>query len=253
MVLQKASSGLVAAVGGGQEAEANSLFKQDEGENTDKQFYMFKVVAPGIDPDKTTFSPRSSLGWDAIGITTKNKYPVETVKFANYLASEEGQYLLLWGIEGVHWDMVNGRHQPRPEIIPGFQKDWNEYSKATGIRKWTWFINNGYGSDGTPFDLVTKYERDAVAAHALTSMANSVYDTSIFDDLGPLGGTPEALVEQKLSDIVNKAFSALISAKTTGELEREYQKMLAELEANNTASIERIYTENYQKRAALQN
>jgi len=213
---------------------------------------MFRVVADGVDPKATTFSPRSSLGWDAIGITTANKHPVETIKFMNFLASEEGQYLLLWGVEGLHWDMVDGNRTPRPEIIPGFMNDWGAFSNETGIRKWTWFIKNGFGSDGSPFDLVTKYEADRVRTHARFSMDGSVWDTSIFDNLGPLGGTPEALVEQKLKDIIDLGFSKMVYASSEAEVIDEYGKMIAELDANNASSIEAIYSQNYQQRVQLQ-
>ena len=140
---EKLASGRVFATNGGTPSDVNGLFIQDEGEDTDKQFYMFKVVADGVDPDKTTFSPRSSLGWDAIGITKANKHPEETIKLFDFLASEEGQYLLMWGVEGKDWTIENGVHVPNEKTIPGFRADWGAYSKETGIRKWSWFIKNG--------------------------------------------------------------------------------------------------------------
>lgn len=248
---QKLSSGQVLASNGGLPSDVNGIFLEDEGKDTNKQFYMFKVVAPGIDPSKTTFSPRSSLGWDAIGITVKNKHPEETIKLFNYLASEEGQYLLMWGVEGVHWDMVNGKHTPRPEIIPGFKDNWAEYSKSTGIRKWSWFIKNGYGSDGTPYDLVTKYDVDKITQHARISMANSTWDTAPYDNIGPAGGTQEALIEQKLKDIMDSGFSKMVYAKSSAEVDAEYQKMLGELAANKANVVEDLYTKNYKAQLAL--
>jgi putative aldouronate transport system substrate-binding protein len=242
---QKLASGVVLAANGGIPGDVNNLFIEDNGADTDKQFYMFKVVAPGVDPDKTTFSPRSSLGWDAIGISAKNEHPVETMKFINYLASEEGQYLLMWGVEGKDWTIENGVHKPSPDTIPGFRNDWGAYSTSSGIRKWTWFIKNGFGSDGTPYDLVTKYDLDRVAAHARISMANSVWDTAPYDNVGPLGGTQEALVEQKLLDIMDQGFSKMLYAESAEAVEVEYNNMMAELEANDASSIEAIYTENY--------
>lgn len=248
---QKLSSGQVLASNGGLPSDVNGIFLEDEGKDTNKQFYMFKVVAPGIDPSKTTFSPRSSLGWDAIGITVKNKHPEETIKLFNYLASEEGQYLLMWGVEGVHWDMVNGKHTPKPEIIPGFKDNWAEYSKSTGIRKWSWFIKNGYGSDGTPYDLVTKYDVDKITQHARISMANSTWDTAPYDNIGPAGGTQEALIEQKLKDIMDSGFSKMVYAKSSAEVDAEYQKMLGELAANKANVVEDLYTKNYKAQLAL--
>lgn len=248
---QKLTSGKVMASNGGVQDQINTLFREDLGEETERQFYMFKVVADGVDPNETTFSPRSSLGWDAIGITVKNEYPVETMKFIDFLASEEGQYLLMWGVEGLHWDYVDGVHSPKDDVIPAFRKDWNETAKSTGIRKWSWFIKNGFGPDGTPYDLVGKYDVSDVYAHARKSMAGSVYDTALFDNVGPLGGTMEALVEQKLKDIMDQGFAKMVYAESEAELETAYEQMMKELEANDAASIEEIYTKNYQERVAL--
>ncbi len=247
---QKLSSGQVIACNGGLPSDVNGIFLEDEGKDTNKQFYMFKVVAPGIDPDKTTFSPRSSLGWDAIGITAKNQHPEETMKLFNYLSSEEGQYLLMWGLEGDHWNMVDGKHQPKPEVLSGFKDNWAEFSKSTGIRKWTWFIKNGYGSDGTPYD-VTKYDVDKITQQARISMANSTWDTAPYDNIGPAGGTPEALIEQKLKDIMDSGFSKMVYAKSSAEVDAEYKKMLDGLAANKANIVEDIYTKNYQAQLAL--
>lgn len=247
---QKAGSGRVVATVG-LSSDANKLLREDYGEDTDKQFYMFKVVADDVDPAETTFSPRSSLGWDAIGITVNNEHPVETIQFMNYLASEEGQYLLMWGIEGKDWDMVDGVHVPRPETLQGFKDDWNAFAAQTGIRKWTWFIKNGYGSDGTPYDLVTKYERDAVSTHALTSMANSTWDTAPYDDIGPTAGTQEALAEQKINDIIDTALTNMVYAESEEQVEALYNAMIADINANQAETIEAIYTENYMERLEL--
>ena len=45
------------------------------------------------------------------------------MKMINYLASEEGQYLLMWGIEGTNWNMEDGKHVPNDDLIEGFQTD----------------------------------------------------------------------------------------------------------------------------------
>ena len=248
---QKVSSDRVFAVGGGEPSEPNRLLREKYGEDTDKQYYAFKVTAPGVDPSATTFGPRSSLGWDAIAITVANKHPEETIKFMDFLASEEGQYLLMWGIENEHWEMVDGKHKPFPEVLQGFKDNWNEYAKQTGIRKWTWFIKNGNGSDGTPFDLVGKYERNKYNQHALKSMKDSTWDTAIYDNLGPEGGTPDALNEQKLKDLISQGFTQLAYAESKDEFEQIYNKLMKDIDANNAKRIEQIYTENYQKQLEL--
>ena len=248
---QKMAGGNVMAANSGIPDQINTLFREDEGENTAKQFHVFNIAADEIDPSATTYNPRSSLGWDAIGITVKNQHPEETMKFIDFLASEEGQYLLLWGVEGLHWDYVDGMHVPHEDIIPGFQKDWGEYSKTTGIRKWTWFIKNGIGKDGTPYDLVTKYDISDAAAHARKAMATTVYDTALYDNVGPAAGTPDALVEQKLKDMIDQAFANMVFAASVEDVETIYQQLITDLDANGAASIEAIYTANYQEKMTL--
>jgi len=228
---------------------ANTILLKDRGEES--QLFPYKVVADGVDPAKTTYGGRSSLGWDAITITKKNKNPERTMQFMNFLASEEGQYLLMWGIEGKHWDMKDGKHTPRPEVLQGFKNDWNAYTKETGIRKWTWFIKNGKGSDGTPYDLPGRYERGAVDQMAIKNLSDSVYDSVLYDGLGPQGGTPEALNEQKVNDIVRQGLTKAIMAKSAEEANGLFDKMLSDMKAAGDEKVEAIYTSNYKNRLEL--
>ncbi|SDW99158.1 extracellular solute-binding protein [Paenibacillus sp. CF384] len=248
---QKTASGRVFATGGGIVNEANNAFRTQYGKDTNQLFYAFKVTAPGVDPEKTTYGPRSSLGWDGVGITVANKHPEETIKFLDFLASEEGQYLLMWGKEGMNWTMENGVHVPKQEALDAISKDWAEFSKTTGARKWTWMIRNGLGEDGTPYDLMFRYNRDNVNQHALKSMAGSTWDTALYDDLGPKGGTPDALSEQKIKDIMDNGFSAMVYATSNDEIDGMYIKMIAEIDANSAVKIEDIYSTNYKARMAL--
>ena len=250
---QKTTSGRVFATAGGIVNEANTAFRAQYGEDTDKLFYAFKVTAPGIAPEETTYGPRSSLGWDGVGITVANEHPVETIKFLDFLASEEGQYLLMWGVEGQTWNYENGVHVPTQEALAAMTKDWAAFSKETGARKWTWMVRNGLGDDGTPYDLIFRYNRDNVNQHAMTSMAGSTWDTALYDDLGPTAGTPDALSEQKIKDIMDRGFAEMVYAESGEEIDALYTAMLAEMEANNAAHIEDIYTENYQARMELYN
>lgn len=248
---QKLAAGTVLAATGAywEAGGANTILLKDRGEES--QLFPYKVVADGVDPAKTTYGGRSSLGWDAITITKKNKNPERTMQFMNFLASEEGQYLLMWGIEGKHWDMKDGKHTPRPEVLQGFKNDWNAYTKETGIRKWTWFIKNGKGSDGTPYDLPGRYERGAVDKMAIKNLSDSVYDSVLYDGLGPQGGTPEALNEQKVNDIVKQGLTKAIMAKSAEEANGLFDKMLSDMKAAGDEKVEAIYTSNYKNRVEL--
>ena len=113
--------------------------------------------------------------------------------------------------------MVDGKHVPKPEVLKGFKDDWNNYTKTTGIRKWTWFIKAGKGSDGTVYDLASKYERSEIDKMAIKNLSDSVWNTDTYDNLGPQGGTPEALISQKVSDTMTQNITKAIIAKTPEE------------------------------------
>lgn len=247
----KIMSGRVFAVPGGNVSDANAHFRETEGSDTNKLFYMFKVTAPGVEPNETTYGPRSSLGWDGVGITVKNKFPVETIKFLDFLASEEGQYLLMWGLEGVNWNMVDGVHTPTQETLDAIRKDWAAFSKESGVRKWTWMIRNGLGEDGTPYDLIFRYNRDEVNLHGLKSMAGANWDTALYDDIGPRAGTIEALAEQKIKDLIDSSFAAMVNAASHEEVEKLYADLIKQMDDNDAAKVEKIYTENYNARKLL--
>lgn len=228
----------------------NANLKQKYGE--DAAFYCYKVIGNGVSAEETTYSGRNSLGWDAIGITKNCKNVEAAMKLFDFLASEEGQYLMLWGIEGQDWDMVDGKHVPRQEVLDRFQKDYDTAMNQTGIRKWTWFIKNGNGSDGTPYDLTTKYQLSEEARIANQNIGRSDYwDTAIYDVLEPVVDNVVALKQQNIQDIYKRAFPRMIQASTEAEAILIYEKMVQDMEAEGLAEVESVINQNYQSRVQL--
>ncbi|WP_227793405.1 type 2 periplasmic-binding domain-containing protein [Paenibacillus guangzhouensis] len=138
-----------------------------------------------------------------------------------------------------------------PRSADAFTKDWNEASKTTGIRKWTWMIKNGPGSDGTPYDLIGRYKSDPTTDLAIKNLADTAYDTAPYDNLGPAGGTPEAIMEQKVGETINKYYLKMALAPTEQQVTDMYNQMMKEVEAAGLAKLEKVYNENYQARVEL--
>ncbi|MBO9608095.1 MAG: extracellular solute-binding protein [Paenibacillaceae bacterium] len=99
--------------------------------------YWYGVIQPELPKDyEFVIAPQPTLtkgqklhiradsGWGVLMantkyITTKNKYPKETIQFFDYLYSDEGKLLTNWGIEGESYKMVNGL----PEFTEAYTKD----------------------------------------------------------------------------------------------------------------------------------
>jgi putative aldouronate transport system substrate-binding protein len=78
--------------------------------------------------------PGFSGGW-GIAITTSCKDPERAFEFLDWMCSEEAQLLTHWGIEGVNYNVVNGKR-----IVPDsewtFSQTDPEYERKTGIGRW---------------------------------------------------------------------------------------------------------------------
>lgn len=229
--------------------EENGVLRQEGGKET--CYYGYKVLGNGVEETQTTYSGRNSMGWDAIAITDNCKNPEAVVRVMNFLASEEGQYLMMWGIEGEDWDYVDGVRTPREEIVESLKAVVNDTIDRTSIRKWTWFIKNGLGSDGSPYDMMAKYQPSDEAVEINRRMKYDYWDTSLYFGLEPESGTHEALMWRNIEEIYEKAYPRMVNASSQEEAVRLYEKMIQDMEAEGLKAVEAVITQNYQKRMEL--
>ncbi|MBR5157604.1 MAG: extracellular solute-binding protein [Clostridia bacterium] len=88
--------------------------------------FEFKPIAPpnGIELRRR---PESSLyGW---GVSASSKYIKEAIKYLDFWYSETGNRLMNFGVEGVHYDMVDGKPQFKAELLAkeNVQKELAEF------------------------------------------------------------------------------------------------------------------------------
>ena len=110
-----------------------------------------------------------------------------------------------------------------------------------------WFIKNGNGKDGTPYDVMTKYRVSREAELANRRMAGDYWDASEYLGLEPENGTQESLMWTKIENIYKKYFPRVIDAESREEMQRLYYKMVRDMEEEGLARVERVWTRNYQK------
>jgi putative aldouronate transport system substrate-binding protein len=88
-----------------------------------------------------------AAGW-GISITKNCKDPVRAMKFLDYMASEKTQIMLNWGIEGTHYQVVNGKREFLPKYADMRKNDNANFMKTTsiGIYTTTPWPNYGVGA-----------------------------------------------------------------------------------------------------------
>lgn len=226
--------------------EDTDVMKKEQGEES--TFYAYKVLGEGISETETTYSGRNYLGWDAIAITENCQDIDAALRVMDFLSSEEGQYLMLWGIEGQDWDYVNGVRTPKAELLEAFTEDINQAIEDTYVRRWTWFIKNGTGSDGSPYDMMTKYSPSKEAQVSNRRMRYDYWDTSWYANLEPESGTEDALLYKNVEGVKDKAFPKMVNAGSEQECRELYERMIRDMENEGLERVEAVITENYRKR-----
>lgn len=88
---------------------------------------------------------------------------------------------------------------------------------------------------------------------AIKSLGDSVWDTAEFDNLGPDGGTPEALTAQKVKDIMDQSITRVIIAPSEAEANSTFDKMLADMKKAGDEKVEEIFNQKYSERMELWN
>lgn len=184
----KLSSGRVLATIGPDYLMYNAQEALRENGMEERMYGVYPVTLNEEYKNHTYQSNGLQVGW-GISITEDCEDPVRAIKFLDYLASEETQIMLNWGIEGEHHEIVDGKR-----VIP--EEEWEkrnsdqDYLKKTGIGYNFARFAPRYGdgvldSSGQPFTTNTR----ELAIANQTNIEKEVleaYGVELWQDLFPL-------------------------------------------------------------------
>ncbi|CAM3555429.1 ABC transporter substrate-binding protein [Paenibacillus lupini] len=219
----------------------------------------------------TSFWPAGFDGGYGISISSKTKDPVRAIKFLDYLASEEGQILNNWGIEGEHYSLENGKRTIAPEIQEQMNKDGAAFQKKSGVGLY-WNLMVHYGDDikdstgnyftrNYPEMLTANYsepEKEALKAYNIDHWKDlfpkeeefqpraygAAYTMSLPND------DPAIILGTKMKDITWKRIPEAVMSKPE-DFDKIWDAYMAELEKAGVKEMEDSYTKHIQNRIKL--
>ena len=209
--------------------------------------------------EKALLYQGTTVGW-GIGITKSCEDPVRAIKFLDYLCSDEGQILYLWGIEGENYFLDDdGQPYRTDEEVAKAQSD-PDYAKNTGIDNYTGFPIYGTGSyseDGFPYTPTTKEsvianyntaEKEGCEAMGFEMLTDMFAQPEEFDLL-PYSALwayqqPQELAEKQtiLDEIAWPGLVKCVTG-TEDEFDANWESMVQELTDNGLADAEEAMTE----------
>ncbi|WEK54638.1 MAG: ABC transporter substrate-binding protein [Candidatus Cohnella colombiensis] len=235
------------------------------------QAYGHYPVTMSTDFKNTTFWPTGFTGGSGVAISVNNPDPVRTIKYLDYLASEEGQILVNWGIEGKHYNIENGKRVIPAEVNNRKVNDAINFQKESGIGSYN-LLSGHYGDgvkDSTGNYFTTRYPEQLIVDYSdVEKEVLSAYKATTWKDLfpqetefktkpwGALWNIPIpsdselVVLEEKIKNITWKRIPEAILAKPE-KFDEIWDKFLNDIEAAGVKKAEGLRQELLNERLSL--
>ncbi|MEK3714451.1 extracellular solute-binding protein [Paenibacillus sp. FSL R7-0333] len=199
--------------------------------------FSFKMLPSVLSKDAKVVS--SGLGFSGTFITKKNKDPEASIKFMQYLASDEGKKLTMFGVEGVHWTWNEEGH-------PDFKYNPSDadFVNSNGI-KW-WYLYNDGVTEG-----MLSYVPELQKTQALMELkAVRIYKP----ELGLIQTQPdsqEKTIKTKIDEMVKNEKVKIYLAESEEAAVAAYENMLKNAENIGLQKLTDWANATYQKKKEL--
>ena len=247
--------------------QAVAVLKQD---GKDNRLWAPLPVTLGEDYISQSTRDYGFTGATGVSISSTSDKQEEAFEFLDWMASEEAQILVNWGVEGEHYEIVDGLRVQTDEDRQNNQTNPN-YSTEAGIGAYIYpFPQWGSGavdSNGqsitrdTKEDIMVNYtdaEKEALAAYGVDLWVETFPATETL-------GTPNhgrayeyvlpsssnvAIIQQKADDFTTQKITEAILADPA-QFDAIWDGMVAELESMGIHDAEAEMTELTHKRLEL--
>lgn len=218
------------------------------------------------------FQDTGYLAGTGISITKSAKDPVRIIKFLDFLASDEGQVLVNWGIEGKHYNVENGKRIIPDDLLGMKVNDNQTFRQMTGIDMYRFGPNYGDGvkdPTGNYYTTVfpeqiekeyTQADRETLAAYHIKTYKDLWPSKEEFP-VKPWGsawninietGSEANVLFQKCEDIMKRRIPQAIMAKPD-QFDAIWDTFMKELEKAGVNKLNEEFTKLVKDRVNLWN
>jgi len=215
-------------------ADADMARAKNKGTN-----YPFKLIPSVLTDEASNLS--ADIGFSGVYITKNNRNPQKSIEFLKFLASKEGKELVMFGIEGQHWEW----HEDGYPIFHYNVSD-NDYVAQEGL-KW-WYLYSDAIVEG-----LRNYVPGAQKTQALLDIKKiTVYNPAI-GMVQLKDGTDEKVIYDKIAEMLKTEEVRIYLAESETAAEQAYQNMLRLADNIGLPKLEEWATAEYQKKKLLLN
>jgi len=201
------------------------------------QTFRFKQMPLKLSPDAVRFN--DGVGWSGTFITKKNKNPEASIKLLQFLASDEGKKLTMFGIEGEHWTW-NEAGYPNLNYNPAD----SDFVNQNGI-KW-WFLYSDAIVEG-----LWGYVPGTQTTQALIENKEI---TQYKPELGLIqvkADSDERTIKTKIEELIKNERVKIILSESPELVEKNYNAMLENAKKIGLDRLNAWANEEYAKKKEL--
>lgn len=215
-------------------AERNNISAKQNG-----AAYTFKMIPTKLSDDAIKVS--TGVGWSGSFITKKNKNPEKSIKLLQFLASDEGKKLTMFGVEGEHWTW-NEEGYPNLKYSPAD----SDFINGNGI-KW-WFLYSDAIVEG-----LWGYVPGTQTTQALIETKEI---TTYKPELGMIqvrADSQERSIKTKIDEMVTNEKVKIYLAKSEEEAAQLFENMLKNADKIGLQKLEDWANQTYAEKKSLFN
>lgn len=218
-----------------------------------------------------------AAGWENyyLAIPSSAKDPVKSMQFIDYMFSQEGNRLMFSGIEGEHWNVVDGEASWTDEVIEAKNNGGDEWASLGIYYGPALYLlgsgnNEPYEKDGSPLDLskgddylskclkpvdevyCEKYGVDYPLEVFLNMKEEGKANTHESLDMriiSAMGSAPDdiTLLNSSILKTAAEAIPALVMAETDEEFAAQKEALMSSLESIGIQSVIDWYAQRHQE------
>ena len=227
------------------------------------QTYAHFPITMSEDIKARDFQDTGYVGGYGLGITVAAKDKAEQlIKFLDYMASDEGQILRNWGVEGTDYKNENCKRVIPEEIQNRRINDNAAYTKESGIGNYNFAPKFGDGVNDPSGQPYTLYFKDQIINNYTTADKETLkaYNATTYIDLWPKPeefpvkawgaawnipvetGSDLQILQKKCDDIMKKRVPQAILAKP-GDFDKVWDEFMNDLNKAGVEKMNKLYTD----------
>ena len=220
------------------------LYQYTDMSNQQKELYTKKPdsIYMAVDGPKNengddhVLPTNTASGWTVTLISKNCKHPDKAIKFMDFMISEQGQKLVYLGVEGITYDVIDGKEVIKPEVLKLLNTDRTTYDQIYGADDAYWMFQDNV--------MQLKWKGDNVSPTSQLEKWTYKYAkyTGQYDVILPVD-TEDAYVNSQLEKMWSDTLQELLLAPSDEAFDEIMANYIAERES---MGFEQLQEKKYQ-------